>query len=65
MEADEFDRNFLKYDPAISLITNVDYDHPDVYFDQGEYNQAFADFLAKNKTIKLVFINLIIRKLTP
>ncbi|NJS41350.1 hypothetical protein HC766_03140 [Candidatus Gracilibacteria bacterium] len=55
LEADEFDRNFLKYDPAISLITNVDYDHPDVYFDQGEYNQAFADFLAKTKQLTCIY----------
>jgi UDP-N-acetylmuramate--alanine ligase len=30
-ECDEFDRNFLHFTPYLSLITSVDYDHPDTY----------------------------------
>ena len=48
-EADEFDRNFLAFHPALSLITGVDWDHPDIYPTRKEYNQAFRDFLNQSK----------------
>ncbi|MFA5004447.1 MAG: Mur ligase domain-containing protein [Candidatus Saccharimonadales bacterium] len=47
-EADEFDRNFLSFEPAISLITGVDWDHPDIYPTREEYNAAFRDFLEQS-----------------
>ena len=28
-ECDEFDRNFLSFQPQVSIVTSVDYDHPD------------------------------------
>jgi UDP-N-acetylmuramate--alanine ligase len=43
-EADEFDRNFLHYNPFASVITNIDYDHPDTYPTKQEYYKAFSDF---------------------
>lgn len=52
-EADEFDRNFLSYSPALSLITGVDWDHPDIYPTREEYNQAFVDFLNQSATAVL------------
>ncbi|HKU19025.1 MAG TPA: Mur ligase domain-containing protein [Candidatus Saccharimonadales bacterium] len=48
-EADEFDRNFLAYHPAISMITGIDWDHPDIYPTRQEYNQAFRDFLGSSE----------------
>jgi UDP-N-acetylmuramate--alanine ligase len=47
-ECDEFDRNFLHYHPALSLITGVDWDHPDIYPTREEYYQAFREFLAQS-----------------
>ena len=44
-EADEFDRNMLKFEPAVSLITSIDYDHPDTYPSREEYRAAFAQFV--------------------
>lgn len=44
-EADEFDRNFLAYHPAFSIITGIDWDHPDIYPTRSEYYQAFIQFL--------------------
>lgn len=44
-EADEFDRNFLSYSPKLSMITGIDWDHPDIYPTQDSYDQAFRDFL--------------------
>lgn len=48
-EADEFDRNFLSYSPELSLITGIDWDHPDIYPTRDDYNQAFKDFVAQSK----------------
>lgn len=47
-ECDEYDRNFLAYSPALSLITGIDWDHPDIYPTREEYNQAFRDFVSQS-----------------
>ena len=47
-EADEYDRNFLKFEPLIAVITTVSYDHPDIYKTSGEYREAFAQFAAQS-----------------
>lgn len=44
-EADEYDRNFLTFKPHLSLITGIDWDHPDIYPTKDEYNSAFKQFL--------------------
>ena len=43
-EADEYDRNFLKFSPWLGIITAVSYDHPDVYATREEYVAAFEQF---------------------
>lgn len=43
-ECDEFDRNFLQFSPWLSLITSVDYDHPDVFPSREDYQAAFRQF---------------------
>lgn len=43
-ECDEFDRNFLHFQPWLSLVTSVDYDHPDTYPTEDEYLAAFRQF---------------------
>ncbi|MFO0971106.1 MAG: Mur ligase domain-containing protein [Candidatus Saccharimonadales bacterium] len=48
-ECDEFDRNFLTFHPEASLITSLDYDHPDTYPTQQEYFDAFAQFSEQSK----------------
>jgi UDP-N-acetylmuramate--alanine ligase len=48
-EADEFDRNFLTFHPYLSLITGVDWDHPDIYPTREAYEQAFRDFIAQSQ----------------
>lgn len=47
-EADEFDRNFLAFHPYLSLITGIDWDHPDIYPTREGYNEAFIDFLGQS-----------------
>jgi UDP-N-acetylmuramate--alanine ligase len=49
-EADEFDRNFLAFKPYMSLITGLDWDHPDIYPSRELYNQAFRQFLDQSQT---------------
>lgn len=44
-ECDEFDRNFLHFNPALSLITSIDYDHPDTYPTEPDYMTAFNQFI--------------------
>lgn len=44
-ECDEFDRNFLHFSPFLSLVTSIDYDHPDTYPTKDAYLQAFTQFL--------------------
>lgn len=52
-EADEFDRNFLSFYPEISLITGLDYDHPDIYPTKESYEQAFSEFLDQSDRVVL------------
>lgn len=43
-ECDEYDRNFLYFHPLVSLITSLDYDHPDTYPTEKDYFAAFGQF---------------------
>ncbi len=47
-EADEFDRNFLAYEPAISLITGVSWDHHEIFPTREDYQSAFTDFISQS-----------------
>ncbi len=44
IEADEYDRSFLKLSPDIAIITAMDADHLDIYGDAKSMEQAFIDF---------------------
>ena len=46
-ECDEYDRNFLHFNPYISLITSVDYDHPDTYPTEKSYYDAINQFIGQ------------------
>jgi UDP-N-acetylmuramate--alanine ligase len=48
-ECDEFDRNFLHFSPYLSIITSIDYDHPDTYPTEDEYKAAFRQFITQSK----------------
>jgi len=50
-ECDEFDRNFLHFKPFLSLITSVDYDHPDTFPTELEYLQAFTQFASQSNQV--------------
>ena len=47
-EADEYDRNFLSFRPYLSLISGIDWDHPDIYPTREDYHAAFREFLEQS-----------------
>lgn len=49
VEADEYDRSFLKLNPSIAVITATDPDHLDIYDNEENFKKAFVDFSAKVK----------------
>ena len=48
-EADEFDRNFLSFDPYISVITGVSWDHHEIFPSREDYQKAFIEFIEQSK----------------
>jgi UDP-N-acetylmuramate--alanine ligase len=48
-EADEFDRNFLAFEPYMSIITGVSWDHHEIFPTRDDYQSAFRDFLSQSK----------------
>ena len=52
-EADEYDRNFLKYHPWLAVIPAVSYDHPDIYPTKENYEEAFLQFESQSENVLL------------
>lgn len=50
VEADEYDRSFLKLTPSIAVITAMDADHLDIYGTAEEVENAFIEFSKKVKS---------------
>lgn len=46
IEADEYDRAFLAIAPRVAVITNVEWDHVDIYPTPEAYDAAFRQFAA-------------------
>jgi UDP-N-acetylmuramate--alanine ligase len=44
-EADESDGSFLKYSPAIAVVTNIDREHLDFYKDLDDIKKVFLNFI--------------------
>ncbi|TAH24930.1 MAG: UDP-N-acetylmuramate--L-alanine ligase [Cytophagales bacterium] len=47
VEADEYDRSFLKLNPDIAIITTMDPDHLDIYRDEEDFTNTFFQFVDK------------------
>ena len=45
VEADEFDRSFLRLFPTIAVVTSADADHLDIYGDHASMIISFKDFI--------------------
>ena len=57
VEADEYDRSFLRLSPDIAIITAIDPDHLDIYGDEENFRKGFRDFTRKIKNNGHVFPN--------
>lgn len=64
-ECDEFDRNFLHFTPYLSLITSIDFDHPDTYPTQADYSSAFSEFIKQSRQTILWNRDTVINVTTP
>ena len=45
VEADEYDNMFLGLRPKVTVVTNVEYDHPDIFTSAESYREAFNQFV--------------------
>jgi UDP-N-acetylmuramate--alanine ligase len=57
VEADEYDYSFLWLKPAYAIITNIDYDHPDLFPDQPTYDRAFVRFAQGMRAAGTLVVN--------
>ncbi len=48
-EADEFDHNFLAFEPHLSLITGVTWDHHEIFPAREDYQAAFKEFIGQSE----------------
>lgn len=55
VEADEYDRSFLKLSPDIAVISSMDADHLDIYGTPGSMRDAFVEFSGKVKKGGVLF----------
>ncbi|MDP3313359.1 UDP-N-acetylmuramate--L-alanine ligase [Lutibacter sp.] len=54
VEADEFDRSFLRLSPNIACITSMDADHLDIYGEASELEKSFKEFASKVSDILII-----------
>lgn len=47
VEADEFDRTFLRLHPSLAIITNIEAEHLDIYDNLEDVKEAFIEFANK------------------
>ncbi|MBA6155959.1 UDP-N-acetylmuramate--L-alanine ligase [Tenacibaculum sp. S7007] len=64
VEADEFDRSFLKLSPNIACVTSMDADHLDIYGENEQLQQSFRDFANKVSDTLVVAKGLPLKGLT-
>ncbi|MFI3292137.1 MAG: UDP-N-acetylmuramate--L-alanine ligase [Rikenellaceae bacterium] len=49
VEADEFDRSFLRLSPDVAVVTSADADHLDIYGTHEAVKEAFSQFIGRIK----------------
>ena len=64
VEADEFDRSFLKLSPNIACVTSMDADHLDIYGENEQLQQSFREFASKVSDTLIVAKGLPLKGLT-
>ncbi|GAB5475861.1 MAG: UDP-N-acetylmuramate--L-alanine ligase [Maribacter sp.] len=56
VEADEFDRSFLRLTPTVACVTSMDADHLDIYGDSDALCESFEDFVGRIKPNGKLFV---------
>ncbi|KKR42491.1 hypothetical protein A2356_02540 [Candidatus Nomurabacteria bacterium RIFOXYB1_FULL_39_16] len=51
VEADEYNRHFLNFNPFIAVVTNIEADHLDCFKDLEDVKSAFDKFILQSKNI--------------
>jgi UDP-N-acetylmuramate--alanine ligase len=51
VEADEYAGNFDAYRPAVTVVTNIEWDHPDVFADRAAVVDAFATWIGASSPV--------------
>ncbi len=68
VEADEFDRTFLRLSPSMAVITNIEAEHLDIYEDLEDVKDAFIEFAGKVPFYGVVVVCLddpVVRSILP
>lgn len=56
-EADEFNNNFLAYNPSAIILNNVEMDHADFFRDELQVFRSFSKFIQKLNGKKILIVN--------
>jgi UDP-N-acetylmuramate--alanine ligase len=56
VEADEFDRSFLRLSPNVACVTSMDADHLDIYGDGESLHDSFHEFASRLKAGGKLFV---------
>lgn len=56
VEADEFDRSFLRLTPSVACVTSMDADHLDIYGDSETLRESFKAFVGRIKPNGKLFV---------
>jgi UDP-N-acetylmuramate--alanine ligase len=57
VEADEFDRSFLRLFPDVAVVTSTDADHLDIYGNKEELIKSFTDFVGQIRPNGYLILN--------
>ncbi|MBM3257232.1 MAG: UDP-N-acetylmuramate--L-alanine ligase [Candidatus Liptonbacteria bacterium] len=65
LEADEYGKAFLYYSPLVTIVTNIDREHLDIYFSLKEIQKTFLAFLSHTTRGGTLVLNRDDRNLWP
>lgn len=57
LEADEYDKSFLRLSPDIAIVTSADADHLDIYGAHEEMKSSFSQFINQTSAKGHIYIN--------
>ncbi len=56
-EADEFYNNFLNYHPEITILNNIEFDHPDYFKSEDQLFESYTKFIGNLSGKKILIVN--------